>query len=118
MNVGVDIEDVQRFKKMIERKPSLLQKFFSDYEWEYAVHKNTAQTLCGIWCAKEAVVKALSEHHSLLVTDVMITHNERGAPIVMSIKGVDHKENYQIKISVSHTKDYAVATCTALFSNL
>ncbi|MEN9304695.1 MAG: hypothetical protein RL264_3124 [Bacteroidota bacterium] len=111
-SVGIDIEEVQRFKNLCDNKPTLLQKIFSDYEWTYAKEKNTAQTLTGIWCAKEAVVKALyAIGFSVLIRNVHITHNSNGVPLVHIIQGLNEFDVSQINLSISHTVNYAVAVC-------
>jgi len=111
--VGVDIEEVQRFKSLLSNKPGLLKKIFTEYEWDYAVKKNSAQTLTGIWCAKESVVKALyAMGFSVLIRDVYINHKNNGVPQVQFIKGLDNFNLNSISISISHTLNYAVAICT------
>lgn len=112
MNIGIDIEEVKRFEYLLLKKPNLLRRFFSSEEWNYANQKAAvAQSLAGLWCAKEAVVKAFSEYHVVLVRDVFISHYENGAPIIKEIKGLIDFERYIIKISISHTTDFAVANC-------
>lgn len=111
MSIGIDIEEVVRFQRLINSKPKLLLKMFSTYEWEYASKKQIAQTLAGIWCAKEAVVKALSQNgFSVSIQNIEIKHNADGVPYVSEI----HKLNFdlnKIKISISHTKNFATAVC-------
>jgi holo-[acyl-carrier protein] synthase len=111
-SIGIDIEEISRFKHLLARKPYLLQKMFSDYEWAYASRKNSAQTLAGIWCAKEAVVKALySQNIKTTVSNVHILHNEAGVPRIDNLFDVPILELNKIKISISHTKNYAVGIC-------
>lgn len=110
-NIGIDIEEVARFNHLLNVKPYLLQKIFTPYEWEYAKTKYQAQTLAGIWCAKESVVKAMSGFNEILnIQDVYIAHKNNGLPFVEKIKQVKI-EDLDIKISISHTKSYATAVC-------
>lgn len=84
---------------------------FSKYEWNYAQRKHTAQTLTGLWCAKEAVVKAIHLHeHFVQITDVCISHHPNGAPYIKEIKNKDIT-SYHLSVSISHTKNYATAVC-------
>ena len=107
--VGIDIEEVNRFKRLLIIKPELVKKIFTQYEWEYASQKNTAQSLAGIWCAKEAVVKALSALNlDIAITDVFIGHRKNGVPIVLKINNVNI-DSQKIKLSISHTKVNAIA---------
>lgn len=106
--IGIDIENISRFINLFEHKNTLLQKMFNTSEWEYAIKKaNPSQTLAGIWCAKEAVVKALYPTKQVFIKDVKISHKSSGQPIVI-INNVNLKSEL-IKISISHTKDYATA---------
>ena len=111
LSIGVDIEEVSRFKRLLDSKPQILQKIFTQYEWKYAQTKHQAQTLAGLWCAKEAVVKALVNYVALDIRDVHINHYSNGAPFVCTILNFEIAESYDISLSVSHTKNYATATC-------
>lgn len=111
-NIGTDIEEVLRFKRLLNLKPQLLQKIFTPYEWEYAKNKHTAQTLSGIWCAKESVIKAMSGLNIVLnIQDVYIGHKNNGIPFVEKITNLNDIDDFDIKISISHTKNYATAVC-------
>lgn len=92
------------------------RSFFSIYEWEYANKKvKTAETLTGLWCAKEAVVKALSEIKRLQITDIEIRHNLNGMPFVYSIGKQKFNEKYIVNISISHSREYATAMAVVRF---
>ena len=108
--IGIDIESIERIKILFDKKPKIIKRFFSNYEWEYAEEKaNRFQTLTGIWCAKEAVVKAYANIKPILITDVKIKHNINGEPYVFSISNKEIISPIKISISISHSKDYATA---------
>lgn len=103
LNIGVDIEQVHRFKKKDRR---LFQKIFSDKELKRIKNYN-AQHIAGIFCAKEAIIKACSPIKKLQLKDIGILHRKDGSPYaVIKSKAIRAKS---IRISVSHSKDYAVA---------
>ena len=109
MHIGIDIEEIGRFENLLTSKPNLLKKIFFDNEILYSQKKrNPAQTLCGIWCAKEAVVKALWDFESLNVNEINILHYKNGVPYVNPIK------NFNLSLSISHTDKYATAVALAL----
>jgi|SRR5690554_5441914 len=114
--VGIDIEDISRFKKLFLKKPNLTRRLFSVYEWDYAINKNNPHhTLAGFWCAKEAVVKAFSSIELLSMNDVHITHLKNGAPRAVILKS--HIENnYKVHLSISHSS--AQATAVAFINQL
>ena len=104
------MNQLKRVEYLINNKPNIIKKFFSNYEWEYAEKKsNKSQALTGIWCAKEAVVKAFSNINPILITDVKLKHNVGGKPYVYSIENKKIISTLKIDISISHTKDYATA---------
>lgn len=111
--IGIDIEKVARFEHLISKKPTLLKKIFTTYEWEYAINKQSAQTLAGIWCAKEAVFKALPPNSNLSLPSIHIRHNSFGEPFVANYREFGLGE-LKIKISISHTSENAVAMCVIL----
>ncbi|WP_107040056.1 holo-ACP synthase [Brumimicrobium mesophilum] len=111
--IGIDIEHISRFKKLFDHKNRLLQKMFNSSEWEYAISKaNPSQTLTGIWCAKEAVVKATFSIEEIFIKDITIAHKSSGAPYANFKSESINCES--IKISISHAKDYATAVAIVL----
>jgi holo-[acyl-carrier protein] synthase len=116
-SIGADIEEVTRFSRLLHVKPQLLQKIFTPYEWEYSKSKYQSQTLAGIWCAKESVVKAMSELNIVLnMQDVCIAHKQNGVPFVEKITNMNDINEFDIKISISHTKNYATAVCLIIIT--
>ena len=110
--IGIDIEDIGRFERMCLRKPQLVARLFSAYEWQYAQSKSKPyQSLAGFWCAKEAVVKAFSGIQLLSIQEVHITHSENGAPLATILTCQD---TYKIQISISHCSQQATAIALIL----
>lgn len=108
--VGTDIESVDKFKKLIEIKRKLIKNIFFESEYNYAINKvNSDQSLTGIWCAKEAVVKSFSQFKLITIREVEIICIKNCAPkaIIRNLKVKDL--NFNISISISHTKEYATA---------
>jgi hypothetical protein len=79
---------------------------FTMRELSYAQSKpNPAQTLAGIFAAKEAVLKSSNEHANISKLEVL--PNLDGKPLI---------EGYAI--SISHSKDYVVAIAIHTGENL
>ena len=58
--VGVDLLDIERFERALERRPRLAERLFTDAEREYAARRpRPGRHLAARFCAKEAVAKAL-----------------------------------------------------------
>ncbi len=106
---GVDIVEVDRIKKAIDRWGDVfLAHLFTECEITYAQkYRNSAQHFAGRFAVKEAILKAFGKNSHIRWKDINITNDEDGKPICHY-----ENENFQNKIlvSISHTSKYAVAT--------
>ena len=58
--VGIDLLEIDRLERALERRPRLARRLFTDAERAYAAARaRPAQHLAGRFCAKESVAKAL-----------------------------------------------------------
>jgi holo-[acyl-carrier protein] synthase len=58
--VGIDLLEIERLERALERRPRLAERLFTDAEREYAAARaRPGQHLAARFCAKEAVAKAL-----------------------------------------------------------
>ena len=111
LGIGVDIENIDRFTGPDRTQDSsFLNKIFTRNELEYCFSKKiSAQHLAVRYCAKEAVVKALASLNrtNLNYRDIEIVNKKSGIPEVRIEKpGFD---DLQIKLSLSHCADKAIA---------
>jgi holo-[acyl-carrier protein] synthase len=59
--VGLDLLEIDRLERALERRPGLAERIFTAAEREYAATRpRPAQHLAARFCAKEAVSKALA----------------------------------------------------------
>lgn len=114
IGVGTDIESVSRLKKIWEHKPTLLKRLFFSSELEYADTKDKPwETLTGIWCAKESVLKSLSNQVDIRISEVEIyKKNPKDFEVIIHNQEVKAGQ-FRYFISISHSKEYATATCVA-----
>ena len=108
ISIGTDIEEIKRFEGK-ETNFEFLSKVFTTAELEYSLKdRNPAKHLCARFCAKEAIVKALSGINikDVYYSEIEILNHSDGAPYATISKYPDIK----IKISLSHSKEYATAT--------
>ena len=103
LNIGVDIEQVSRFKKKDNR---LFEKIFSEKELKRLKNYN-AQHLAGIFSAKEAIIKVCNPKEKLQLKDIEIYNRRDGNPYAVIKSRVIKARN--LRISISHSGDYAVA---------
>ena len=104
--VGIDIVENKRVAGLLAKySDRFLKKFLSPKEINFWRKKGESVTsLCGIFAAKEAVVKAVSsiKGQKVSFTQIQINYRENGAPFVV-LPGV------KILISISHEEKFSVA---------
>lgn len=104
--IGIDIIASDRFAKIRRDDYTHWSKFFTTDEWQYCFSRpGPAATLAGIYAAKEAVMKAVRGDLLERVDRIEIIHSLDGQPRV----NTDKKNRPDIHVSISHTKDTAVA---------
>jgi holo-[acyl-carrier protein] synthase len=115
LSVGIDLEPVASFRR---KKPSTDRRFFrrlfSEREIAYCLKfRDPAPRFTARFCAKEAIVKAVESHFPLNVFDCEIRNDRNGAPkVFFRSKKVGLRRflsKHELRISISHTDDTAVA---------
>lgn len=110
IGLGTDIIEIERIRQAMER-PAFITHVFTDkeYDWLKSKGKNMAQSAAGLFCAKEAVAKALGTGfaNGLRIRDIEIGHTEQGVPVVL-------RPHTHFLLSISHCKAYAAATAILL----
>lgn len=74
VGVGIDVVDIERFERAIERSPGLLERVFTPSERSLGVGSLAAR-----WAAKEALAKALGAPAGLQWQDAEVVR-EGGRP--------------------------------------
>ncbi len=114
--IGVDIIDVARIKKMVEKDRGFIEKLFTETEIRYCSDKYRQEVhYAGRFAAKEAFLKAMGTglRGAMAWTDISVENNELGKPgITLAGKTLENfkKNKFQtIHLSISHTRECAVA---------
>jgi holo-[acyl-carrier protein] synthase len=103
--VGLDLLDIERFERALERRPRLARRLFTDDELGYAAARaRPGLHLAARFCAKEAVAKALGlTGWSFRDVEVVATD---GAPLVRLTGRVAERAEVlggEVSISLTHT---------------
>ena len=121
LKIGNDIIETERIKKILLKYPEKFKRrVFTDKEIEYCESKgeNKYQSYAARFAAKEAVFKAISEllenKYYIQWTDIEVLNNDAGRPLA-NVKNVNRIES--IDISISHVKEYAMATALVTITN-
>ena len=115
LDIGIDIIEVERIKKSLNKRGDFLKKVFTDREIEMFESKgNNPQTIAGNFVAKEAISNSLGLGiRGYNFKDIEILRNELGKPIVKTYNNLEQicikYSVLDIKVSISHSENYAVA---------
>lgn len=118
--IGNDIIEIERIKRALIKNDRFLTKLFTLEERQLLqMRKDLATAVAGRFAAKEAVAKALGTgFRQFGMADVEILRDGFGKPVVkLSQKVKDAlglSDALEVLVTISHSKDYAVATALAL----
>jgi holo-[acyl-carrier protein] synthase len=108
IGLGVDLAEVARIRRMAERNPGFLKRFFTPGELAYSLKsKNKYERLAARFAVKEAVIKALDDK-KIALKSIEVENTASGRPTV-KIKG----RAARLMVSISHTGSHAVAAVIA-----
>jgi len=114
-SVGIDLLEIERLERALERRPRLAERLFTDAERRYAAERaRPGQHLAARFCAKEAVAKALGlEAWSFRDVEVIAT----GAAPEVTLRGAAAERaaalGVEVRISLTHTRIDAGAVAIA-----
>ncbi|MCK2215131.1 holo-ACP synthase [Actinomadura sp. ATCC 31491] len=108
LGIGVDVVDIARFERALERTPGLRERLFTEGERPLPV-----QSLAARFAAKEAVAKALGAPRGLGHQEAEVCRDELGKP-ELRVSGRVAETAYELgvkrwHISLSHDAGVAVA---------
>lgn len=108
VGIGTDLIEVKRIRDAIKRQgDAFLKKIFCDEEIAYAQKSSDPyQHYAARFAAKEAVFKAIGTKEYVAWKKIKIVNDTLGRPCC---EYLEDDFPYNIFISLSHTKDYAVA---------
>ena len=120
LDIGIDIIEVKRIEASLSKRGDFLRKIFTDKEIKMFEDKgNNPQTIAGNFAAKEAISKPLGLGiRGYNFKDIEILRDDLGKPVVKTYNNlkqicIDYSV-LEIKVSISHTKDYAAANAITI----
>lgn len=114
--IGVDIQRIERIKKSLANS-AFVERVFTEAEREYCKSRAVPeQSYAGIFCAKEAAVKAVKQGFGAISPrDVEVLHSDNGAPRLRFYgNAVPFFAGCDVDVSISHDGEYAVAVVQVL----
>jgi len=109
--IGIDVLEVERLERALERRPSLAARLFTDDERAYAAaHARPGVHLAARFCAKEAVAKALALN-AWAWQDVEVVATDTAPRIRLSGLAAARAAELGVEpvVSLTHTRSTAAA---------
>jgi holo-[acyl-carrier protein] synthase len=107
--VGIDLLEIERLERALERHPRLAERVFSEAERDYAASRaRPGRHLAARFAAKEAVVKALGLSGGFGLREIEVVAGEPPS-ISLSGRAAETAAGERIEISLTHSRDFAAA---------
>jgi holo-[acyl-carrier protein] synthase len=109
--VGIDLIEIERVERALERRPRLATRLFTDAELAYSRERaRPGRHLAARFAAKEAVIKALGQGVPPKEIEVV-----SGEPPTLRLHGqaAELAADTEIAISMTHSRESAAAVAIA-----
>ncbi len=115
VTVGMDLLEIDRLERSLERRPRLAERLFTDDERAYAAARpRPARHLAARFCAKEAVAKALGlGGWSFRDVEVVATRTAPQLRLDGAAAGRARTLGVSVEVSLTHTRTTAGAVAVA-----
>jgi holo-[acyl-carrier protein] synthase len=120
LGLGVDIIEIDRMRRVLERTPSFKTRVFSQGERDYCESKARPEVHYALrFAAKEAVFKALGVGFAgMRATDVEVGHDRNGKPLALlygsAARLAQEQGVLEMHLSLSFTHTVGVANAVAV----
>ncbi len=116
MRVGIDLLEIDRLERALERRPRLATRLFTERELAYAASRaRPGQHLAARFAAKEAVAKALQlDGWNFCEVEVV---GDGGPPAIElhgHVAACAREQGVEVSISLTHTDRDAAAVALAV----
>jgi holo-[acyl-carrier protein] synthase len=121
LGLGVDLCEVARMERALDRHPTMRARVFTPEEVAYCDSKaRPAESYAGRFAAREAVIKALGGYRGKRWQDISVTRAPSGAPAIRLTGNAKARADAlgidRILITFTHEKTNAVAFAVAVSS--
>ncbi len=113
VGIGVDVVDLARFERTLERTPALRGRLFAESEQLSGGRRLHVRSLAGRFAAKEAFIKAVGGSSGFSWHDMCVTSDEHGNPSLIvtgaAAEIAQSRNARAIHVSMSHDAGVAIA---------
>jgi holo-[acyl-carrier protein] synthase len=110
--IGVDVVDLARFVRQIERTPRLVPRLFTENERRLPAHSLAAR-----FAAKEALIKALGDSAGITWHEMEVTTDSGGNPEFRlhgkAVEALAARQITSVHVTMTHDAGVAVAFVVA-----
>jgi holo-[acyl-carrier protein] synthase len=109
--VGIDLIEIERVERALDRRPRLAERLFTEAELDYArARARPGRHLAARFAAKEAVIKALGRPVPPREVEIV-----GGRPPTLQLHGraAEAAVGSEISISLTHSRETAAAVAVA-----
>ena len=119
LGLGVDICEIERMERALNRHPSMRRRVFTPEEIAYCDSKaRPAESYAGRFAAREAAIKALGGYRGKGWQDISVTRAPSGAPAIRlegnAKRRADDLGVDRILVTFTHERTNAVAFAVAV----
>jgi holo-[acyl-carrier protein] synthase len=113
--VGIDLVEIERLERALERRPRLADRLFTEAERAYAsARARPGQHLAARFCAKEAVAKALGlEAWSFRDVEVVVGEDRPSVRLSGAAAERAAALGVEVALSLTHSGGHAAAVAVA-----
>ncbi|MBR2916055.1 MAG: NAD(P)H-hydrate dehydratase [Clostridia bacterium] len=106
MKIGIDVTEVLRIRKAVEKNSAFLERVFTDNEIAYFSKSGIKwDSVAGNYAVKEAYSKYIGTGiGEIAFKDIELFHDEKGEPYL-----VIKNEKSSVSVSITHTDNIAIA---------
>jgi holo-[acyl-carrier protein] synthase len=119
VGIGVDLVDVDRVRRLLERRSTFVRRVFTPQEIAYCERQAApAESYAARWAAREACRKALGGIRGMRWHEVWVSRAPTGAPSLVidgnSKARADALGVTEVKVALTHERRMAAAFCLAV----
>lgn len=119
VGIGVDLVDVERVKRLMDRRSTFVRRVFTDDEIAYCSKQaSPAECFAARWAAREACRKSLGGIRDMRWHDVWVERASSGAPRIgmdgATLRRARDLHVEEVKVALTHERRMAAAFCVAV----
>ena len=111
--IGIDVIEIERIERALERRPALRERLFTPAELAYAdSHQRPGRHLAARFAAKEAVIKALGAD-GVGPGSIEVVATGGSPEVRLTGAAAEAAGDREISISLTHSRETAAAVALA-----